>query len=62
MTKVVVIELTGDIPSTEIAKVATVTVETRSYPGKVAAILEYAASAAPVATKVTLEAVGLKTT
>lgn len=62
MNKVLVIQLDSSvIPETEIGKVASVTIEARNYTGKAVAIVVYATEEA-VSTKVTLEAVGLKTT
>ena len=57
--KAVVVTLDVDMPSTEMDKQATVTIEGRNYTGKVTAIIEYTLHAV-TPTKVTLEAVGLK--
>lgn len=57
MPKAVVIVLKGDIPSSEMGKAATVTIETRTYQGSVEVIAEYAV---PATTTITLEGVGLK--
>jgi len=51
--------MTGDIPSSEMGKPVTVTIETRTYQGNVEAIVEYAVPV-PATTKVTLEGTGLK--
>jgi len=59
--KAIVIVLTGDIPSSEMGKSATVTIEGRTYQGSLQVIAEYLEPAAPTATKVTLSAIGLKT-
>ena len=61
MAKAVLISLSTDIPDTEQGKDATVTVGTVNYLGKIEAIIVYSPPASPTSTKVTLEAVGLKT-
>jgi hypothetical protein len=55
----VLIELTGDIESTTLNKSATITIEGKSYTGKVVMIVEHAITV-PETGKVTTEGVGLK--
>jgi len=60
MVKIVILEVTTDVPITEIGKTATLTVETRTYQTRVIAVstledIKFETS------KVTLEGVGLKT-
>ena len=61
MPKIVVVNLNGDIPATELAKVVTLTIEGRTYPGKVEAIVEYVAPPAiPAEQTVSISGTGLK--
>lgn len=62
MAKAVIVELSVDIPDTEQAKDATVTVGANTYKGKLSVIIVYTPPAAlPATAKVTIQGPGLVT-
>ena len=60
MMKSVLVLLDGDMPDTELEKVASVTIGDRLYTGKVGAVIAYAV-VVPKETSVTISGPGLKT-